>query len=136
LSFGEYCIEDRMGLWKIRLAAAICNALPMASACAGDAAAGPQQLDCVLTDTEAHPGSEHRPIAVVFDEDAKTLTAKDGDQTYSFSKVSISNVTINGLDDKVSFGIDRSSLGIVWQQYEADKVTTEYGHCHPAQPPG
>lgn len=33
-------------------------------------------------------------------------------------------------------GIDRSSLGIVWQQYGVDKVVTEYGQCwrndHPA----
>jgi hypothetical protein len=125
-----------MRIRKVRLAAAmICSVLLAASAWTADASAKPQQLDCVLTDTEAHPGSEHRPIVVVFDEDAKTLTAKDGDHSYSFSQISISNVTINGLDGDVSLGIDRSSLGIVWQQYGADKVTTEYGLCRPAQTP-
>ena len=114
----------------------IVNTLLTASVWAADASAAPQQLDCVLTDTEAHPGSERRPIVVVFDKDAKTLTAKDGDHSYSFGKVSISNVTISGLDDDVSLGIDRSSLGIVWQHYGTDKVTTEYGRCHPAQTPG
>jgi phage baseplate assembly protein gpV len=91
-----------------------------------------------LTDTESKPGSESRPIAVVFDEAAKTLTAKDGDHTYSFSKISISNVSINGLGDTVSLGVDRSSFGIVWQQYGggADKPTTEFGHCQPAAAPG
>ena len=95
----------------------------------------PQQLDCVLTDTEAKPGSESRPIVIVFDEDAKTLTAKEGDHSYSFSKISISQVSINGLDDNVSLGIDRSALGIVWQQYETDQVRTEYGKCHPVRAP-
>ncbi|MDR3421436.1 MAG: hypothetical protein P4L80_09390 [Xanthobacteraceae bacterium] len=106
-----------------------------ASAWIVEASAAPQQLNCILTDTEAQPGSENRPIIVVFDEDAKTLTAKDGDHTYSFSNISISNVSINGLDDTVSLGIDRSSFGIVWQQYGADKLTTEFGHCPPAPAP-
>ncbi len=91
--------------------------------------AEPQQLDCVLTDTEAHPDSERRPIVIVFDQDAKTLSAKEGDRNHSFSRVSISNVTINALGDDLSVGIDRSSLGIVWQQYKTDKISTEYGHC-------
>ncbi len=112
--------------------AIIACALTIAFAWSAGASATPQLLNCVLTDSEAKPGAENRPIAIVFDEDAKTLTAKEGDHGYSFTKVSISNVSINGEDDSVSLGIDRSSLGIVWQQYEADKVTTEYGHCHPA----
>jgi len=63
------------------------------------------------------------------------LTAEEGSRVYSFMKVSISNVAINGQAEGVSLGIDRSSLGIVWQQYEADKVRTEYGHCHPIRAP-
>ena len=112
--------------------AIIACALTIALAWSAGASATPQQLNCVLTDTEAKPGSENRPIAIVFDEDAKTLTAKEGDHSYNFSKILISNVTINGEADDVSLGIDRSSLGIVWQQYEADKVTTEFGHCRAA----
>jgi len=115
--------------------AIIVNALTIAFAWSVGASATPQQLDCVLTDTEAKPGSESRPIVIVFDEDAKTLTAKEGDHSYSFSKISISQVSINGLDDNVSLGIDRSALGIVWQQYETDQVRTEYGKCHPVRAP-
>jgi hypothetical protein len=113
----------------------IVNTLLTASAWTGDASAEPQKLNCILTDTETQPGSENRPIVVVFDEGAKTLSAKDGDHSYSFSKISISNVSINGLDDTVSLGIDRSSFGIVWQQYGADKLTTEFGHCRPTPAP-
>ncbi len=109
----------------------LCTTLLVISACTIEVSAEPQQLDCVLTDTEAHPASERRPVVVVFDKDAKTLTAKDGDYSYAFSKVSISNVAISGLVDNVSIGIDRSSLGIVWQQYGTDKVATEYGRCRP-----
>ena len=115
--------------------AIIVSALTIAFAWSVGASAMPQQLDCVLTDTEAKPGSESRPIVIVFDEDAKTLTAKEGDHSYSFSKISISQVSINGLDDNVSLGIDRSALGIVWQQYETDQVRTEYGKCHPVRAP-
>jgi hypothetical protein len=116
-------------------AAMIVSALATALVWNAAAFAAPQQLDCVLTDTEDKPGSENRPIVVVFDVDAKTVTAKDGANSYSFSKVSISNVSIDGAADSVSLGIDRSSFGIVWQQYGTDKVTTEYGQCHPAPSP-
>jgi hypothetical protein len=96
------------------------------------ALAAPQQFDCVLTDTKAKPGSEHRPVAVIFDEDAKTLTATAGDRSYGFAKVTMTYIAISGQTDDASVGIDRSALGIVWQQYAAGKVTTEFGHCLPA----
>ena len=98
------------------------------------ALAAAQQLNCVLTDTQQNPGSEKRSIVVTFDESAKTLTAKDGDNTYSFTKISMSAVSMSGSVDKVGIGIDRSSLGIVWQQYDTDTPNTphnEYGRCTP-----
>lgn len=107
----------------------IVSVLLAASAWIADARAAPQQLDCVLTDTEAHPGSESRPVVVVFDEDKKTLTAEAGDRHYNFTKATITYISISGQADDVSLGIDRSSLGIVWQHYGADKVVTEFGHC-------
>jgi len=97
----------------------------------GGAAAAPQRLDCVLTDTLARPGSESRSVMVVYDEENKTLTAEAAGQSYSFGKVTITYIAINGQTDDISLGIDRSSLGIVWQQYGTDKVNTEYGHCRP-----
>ncbi len=115
--------------------AIIVGALMTVLAWTAAASAAPQQLDCTLTDTEAKPGSESRPIVVIFDEDEKTLTAEESGRSYSFTKVSISNVSINGQDDSVSLGIDRSSFGFVWQQYGADKVRTEYGQCHPVRAP-
>lgn len=102
---------------------------------ASAALAAPQQLNCVLTDTEAKPQSENRPIVVVFDPEAKTVTAKEGARSYGFTRVSISNVSINGHADDVSLGIDRSSLGIVWQKYGADKVHAEFGRCGSTQAP-
>jgi len=116
-------------------AAMIVAALAMVPLWTAAASAMAQRLDCVLTDKEASPASESRPIVVVFDEDAKTVTAEAGGQTYSLEKVSISNVSINGAADSISLGIDRSSFGIVWQQYGTDKVSTEYGQCHPTRSP-
>ncbi len=102
------------------------------SAANAGALAAPQQLDCVLTDTKAKPGSEHRPVAISFDEDAKKLTAKAGDRSYSFANVTMTYIAISGQTQDTSVGIDRSALGIVWQQYAAGRVTTEFGHCLPA----
>ena len=99
------------------------------------AAAAPQKLDCVLTDTSTKPGSESRPVAVVFDEDQKTLSAEEGGRSYTFTTVTITYISISGRADDVSIGIDRSSLGIVWQQYAGDRVRTEFGHCKGAGQP-
>lgn len=100
------------------------------------AAAAPQQLDCTLTDTADQLGSEKRPIVIVFDEAAITLKAQDGSQSYTFGNVSISNIAISGGVNNVSLGIDRSSLGVVWQQYQADKTIIEFGTCQRSTPPG
>jgi hypothetical protein len=69
------------------------------------------------------------PEVVVFDDEAKTLQAQSGPKTYRFSDVSISNVAISGDAGAVSVGIDRSSLGMVWQRYTSEKPTIEYGQC-------
>jgi len=103
--------------------------------CTVGVSAAPQQLDCVLTDTDGQPQSENRHMTVEFDQETKRLIAREGSQQYSFEKVSISNVAMSGAIASLSIGIDRSSLGIVWQQYDADKVRTEFGHCRPAVTP-
>lgn len=115
-----------------RTAKMIVTASLISVAWTGSAATAPQQLDCVLTDTPTRPGSESRAVTVVYDEDDKTLTAEAAGRRYNFGKVTITYISISGQADDISLGIDRSSLGIVWQQYEADKVNTEYGHCRPS----
>jgi hypothetical protein len=97
------------------------------------ACAGSQRLACALTDIEEKPRSENRPVVVDFDEQAKTLRAEAAGHVYTFGKVLISNVTINGQAETVSLGIDRSSLGIVWQKYDAGEVHTEFGACQRAK---
>jgi hypothetical protein len=94
------------------------------------AAAAPQQLACVLTDTGNRLAAENRPIIVIYDEDKKILQAQAAGQTYSFSQVSISTVSISGQSGNISLGIDRSSLGVVWQQY-GNQPVIEFGHCSP-----
>jgi len=105
------------------------------AAAAGPASAKPQSLDCLLTDTGTRPGSENRAITIAFDDDAKSLSAQDGGQNYTFGSVSITNVVINGGNDSVSVGIDRSSFGIVWQKYDSTGVAIEYGKCRPSAHP-
>jgi hypothetical protein len=129
----ERAIEDKMRSPKARSGVATIVPALMSLVAWIEASAAAQQLDCVLTDTAEKLGSENRTIVVMFDESAKTLKAQDGAQNYRFSNVSISNIAISGDVDNISVGIDRSSLGIVWQQYAANKVVTEFGHCRQAE---
>ena len=101
-----------------------------------DAPAAQQRLECVLTDTAAQLGAENRPIVVTFDEDRKALQALVGSQSYSFSQVSISTVSISGQSGDVSLGIDRSSFGVVWQQYGPGQPVIEFGRCRAAESSG
>lgn len=83
----------------------------------------------MLSASQTDPQSASRPLRVTFDEGTKALNVTDRERTYSFATVSISSVTINGLGHSVSIGIDRSSLGVVWQQYLQDTIKTEFGLC-------
>ncbi len=40
--------------------------------------AGPQRLECTLTETDAESAVEHRSITIVFDEDAATMKLRSG----------------------------------------------------------
>ncbi len=93
-----------------------------------------ERFTCVLTDTTAKPGSESRPIIVTFDDAKNTLEAEEGGQTHILRNVSVSSVSISGNGDDVSLGIDRSSHGIVFQDYGATgkPVAIEFGRCRPA----
>lgn len=93
--------------------------------------AAPQQFACALAGAADAPAARDQPLTVTFDDNAKTLQAREGDRNYVFADVSISNVAISGDVDAISIGIDRSSLGIVWQHYASDQVVTEYGQCRP-----
>lgn len=115
---------------RTRLITAACvAALATASGRPSGAAAAAQQLTCVLTNAGDQPSAQSQPITVIVDDDAKTLQARNGGQNYRFDNVSISNVAISGDVGAVSLGIDRSSLGMVWQQYQPDQVITDFGQC-------
>ncbi len=116
--------------WRLAVIGGSTLAAILASAV--DASAAQQRLECVLTDIPARLGAENRPIVVSFDEGGKSLQALVGSQSYSFSQVSISTVSISGQSADVSVGIDRSSLGIVWQQYGPGQPVIEFGHCRAA----
>ncbi len=90
-----------------------------------------ERFTCVLTDRIAKPGSESRPIIVTFDDATNTLEAEEGGQTHILRNVSASSVSISGNGDDVSLGIDRSSHGIVFQDYGAagKAVAIEFGRC-------
>jgi len=118
--------DDRPQMRSARLVFALVLSFLMISA---TAFAGKQRFDCVLTDTAEQLASENHAVSIVLDETTKTLKAQDGSRSYSFNKVAISALAISGEVDNASIGIDRSSWGIVWQQYNTDKVVTQFGRC-------
>ena len=91
--------------------------------------AASQQLSCTLNSPGGAAEAQNEPVIVKFDENSKTLQAQRAGRNYNFANVSISNVAISGDVGTVSLAIDRSSLGLVWQQYGADQATAEYGQC-------
>ncbi len=102
------------------------------------AAAGPQKLDCVLTDIEiksagvkfdSEVAAEKRSIAVVFDDDAKTLAMKSDGTQIPLKNVAISQTSMTGAGDNISLGIDRSSWRIVFQTFGQGTTRNEFGNC-------
>jgi len=93
--------------------------------------ATPLRLDCVLDGNPSAGVPAGRPLVVTFDEDIGALLAEQSGQTYSFKKVSITNTSITGLTEDFSVAIDRSFLAVVWQHYEAHKVSDDFGQCSP-----
>lgn len=107
-------------------------AVALATMSTGASSSTPLQLNCTLADVAAQPGSKNRPVVIIFDPAAKTLVAREGQQSYRFANVSISNIAISGDVGDISIGVDRSSLGIVWQQYRMGKAATQFGQCQAA----
>lgn len=106
------------------------------------AAAAPKQLDCSLTRLETRAGpnfeveGENRPIAVIFDDEAKSLAVSAGAGKRGLGHVTITQISMNGYVDDMSLGIDMSSWSIVLQTYKPEAMTTEFGACREsAKPP-
>ncbi len=101
-------------------------------------ATAPQTLDCVLTDIEtksagvkfdSEVAAEKRSIAVIFDDDAKTLAMKGDSSQIPLKNVAISQTSMTGASDIISLGIDRSSWHIVFQTFGQGTTRNEFGEC-------
>ena len=104
----------------------------------GIAAAAPQILGCVLTDIEiksagakfdSQVGAEKRAIAIIFDDDAKTLVLKQGETETQLHHIAMSQTSMTGAAETMSVGIDRSSWRIAFQTYAQESVRNEFGFC-------
>ncbi len=97
--------------------------------------AAPTKLDCVLT--QPGPDGKDVPhlITVAFDSEANTLVVVDGAKNLDLAHVKISTISINGYNDEISIGIERSSWAIVLQTYSQNPPIAEFGQCRPPAPP-
>ncbi|MDR3467420.1 MAG: hypothetical protein P4M07_15925 [Xanthobacteraceae bacterium] len=105
------------------------------------AVAAPTTFACVLAATAtatatAAPPDLQETITISFDAAARTAAVTAASGAYAFSKLSVSSVAISGIAKDASFGIDLSTLHLVWQRYDDNKSVIRYGACHKAPPPG
>ena len=102
---------------------------PLLLLASGNTFAGPQRLECTLTETDAESAVEHRSITIVFDEDAATMKLQEDGRTRNLSNVSISMTSMSGGEADMTIGVSRSSWRVVLQTYQKNSVRTEYGIC-------
>jgi hypothetical protein len=97
--------------------------------------AAPKRLDCNLTTHETRMGPnlaferENRPIAVVFDDETKSLAVYQDGEKRGLSHVTITRIFMNGYVDEMSLGIDMGSWSIVLQAYKPEATIAEFGVC-------
>jgi hypothetical protein len=91
--------------------------------------AAPKGLTCVISQADTDGKAITRTVGIAFDADANTLTVDDGTQHKDLAHVRISTISVNGYNDEVSIGIERSSWAIVLQTYMPDHSTAEFGTC-------
>lgn len=107
---------------RLRSAAAIIlGLLPAATG----ASAAPEKLACVLA--AGQPGQES--ITISFDAAARSASVSTAAGAYAFRDLAVSSVAISGIATAVSFGIDRSTLRVVWQRYDERGGAIRYGEC-------
>ena len=127
-----------MNQYRILTPLGVLAVLLVAAAASNTAAATPQTLGCVLTDIEiksagarsdSQLGAEKRPLAVIFDDYAKTLTVKQDETEISLQHIAMSQTSMTGAAGTISLGIDRSSWKIVFQTYTQENTRSEFGFC-------
>lgn len=105
------------------------------------AAAAPRRLDCTLTQLETMVGSnfdaqaENRSIAIVVDEEPKTIMVYQDGSRQALDHVTITQIAMNGYIDEISLGIQISSGNIVLQSYGPNSTKTEFGTCSQSSKP-
>jgi hypothetical protein len=125
----------RKALHPLGTAAIVLLLLPPAAE-----AAAPKLFDCTLTQSESTDDmkgaqTEHRSIAMVVDEEAKTITLSQNGTKQALGIVSFSQSTINGYTDNISVGMDRSSGNFVLQSNGSNSEKIEFGTCSLKQLP-
>lgn len=102
---------------------------------AGTATAAPVQLACTLSHIGDDGKAVSRPLAIVFDGETNTIGIDDTGAHSDLAHVRISTISVNGYNDRLSLGIERSSLALVLQHYDAQAHSTaEFGSCKIAPP--
>jgi len=118
-------------LQHISFAALLCGLAVVGTA---RAVAASERFACGLAAAAGQGDAE--TITISFDEAARTATLTTAAGAYAFRNLAVSSVAVSGSAGAVSFGIDRSTLHLVWQRYDDNKTVIRYGACRRAATAG
>ena len=119
--------------WALNAAGAVTAIFLLFSAAGAEAA--PTRLDCTLTTAKTKVGSksdfepENRPMSVIFDDQAKTLSVSQDGNVLALKNVTATVTSINGYVDQVSIGINSADWSVVFQTYDSGSTRSEFGAC-------
>jgi hypothetical protein len=104
------------------------------------ASASALTFQCTLTETETiNQGSqfstdtERRSIHIQVDEAEKRISVYQDGHSEALRNVVITQIAMTGYTEKLSIGIQRSSLNVVLQSYEPNRTKAEFGLCQSAE---
>jgi len=118
-------------LRHISFAALLCGLAVVGTA---RAVAASERFACGLVAAAGQGDAE--TITVSLDEAARTATLTTAAGAYAFRNLAVSSVAVSGSAGAMSFGIDRSTLRLVWQRYDDNKTVIRYGECRRAATAG
>lgn len=104
------------------------------------ASASAETFQCTLSEVETiakgsqfSTNTEQRLIQIQVDEAAKRIGVYQDGKSEALRNVVITQIAMTGYSDRLSIGIQRSSLNVVLQTYEADHTKAEFGICRDAR---
>lgn len=100
------------------------------------ASASTESFQCMLAeeenitaDSQFSTNTEKRLIQIQVDEAARRISIYQDGKPHALGNVTITQIAMTGYTDKLSVGLQKSSLNVVLQTYEPNRIKAEFGSC-------